>query len=171
MLIVMDSATMNAEDRKACDEYDLVEAELKSFTCSAVWAKVMLCLLKGEMTADDLEKEMGLRDSTILHSVEGMVNSCLTLKATSIYYLTCMGRIQALVLDDLMGTIIELDGRRDSLRTHGISGIPPDLFMKIGMLAQSKILEAHLADPSKVLENLLAELKRPKAIYRTISYS
>jgi len=70
MLIVTDSVTMNTEDRKACDKYDLVDAELKSFTCSAVWTKVMLCLLRGEMTADDLEKEMGLRAYTILHSVE-----------------------------------------------------------------------------------------------------
>lgn len=51
MLTGMDSATMNAGDRKACDKYDIEEAKLKSFTRPSVRAKVMLCRLKGDMTA------------------------------------------------------------------------------------------------------------------------
>jgi predicted transcriptional regulator len=54
----------------ASDKYDLAETKLKAFTRSAVRTKVMLCLLEKELNAGELEKEMGLRATTILHSIK-----------------------------------------------------------------------------------------------------
>ena len=59
------------------DKYDLAEEHLKSFTRSKVRTKVLLSLLEGEMSANDLESKLGSRVTTILHAVKEMTESKL----------------------------------------------------------------------------------------------
>jgi predicted transcriptional regulator len=131
---------MNSKDETACDKYDLAEDKLKSFTRSAVRTKVMLCLLAGDLNVRSLETELGTRTSTILHTVKDMINENLVAKTSQGYALTNVGRIQALLLAELMNTITVLDEHQDFWLTHDISGIPVDLQMKIGMLNQSDVV-------------------------------
>ena len=57
--------------------YDQAENHLKAFTRSAVRTKIMLCLKEGGMTAAELEKEMNIRASTILHAMKEMIEAGL----------------------------------------------------------------------------------------------
>ena len=131
---------MNSKDETACDKYDLAEDKLKSFTRSAVRTKVMLCLLAGDLNARSLETELGTRASTILHTVKDMIEENVVAKTPQGYALTNVGRIQTLLLAELMNTITVLDKHQDFWLTHDISGIPVDLQMKIGMLDQSNVV-------------------------------
>lgn len=156
---------MKSNGKHACDRYDQAEGELKSFTRSAVRTKVMLCLMDRDMDAGELAEEMSLRTSTILHSMKEMIESHLVMRTDHGYALTNIGRIQALLLNELTSTIIALDQQHDFWLTHDLSGVPVDLQMKIGMLAQSKRIVADVASPLKSLENFMAEVSRAKEIY------
>jgi len=115
---------MSPENKTAWDLYDLAEPKLKAFTRSAVRMKVLLNLLEEEKNVGGLEKELGIRTSTILHSIKEMIEEDIMAKTTKGYALTNVGRIQALVLDELVSTIVTLDQHKDFWLTHDISGIP-----------------------------------------------
>ncbi len=149
----------------ACDKYDLAETKLKAFTRSAVRTKVMLCLLERELNAGDLEKEIGLRATTILHSLKELSEEKLVIKKDRGYRLTNIGRIQALILEELISTIVVLDRHWDFWMTHDLSDIPVKLQMNLGMLVQSELIRS---DPTSLLkshEYFLAELMRSKEIH------
>lgn len=149
----------------ASDKYDLAETKLKAFTRSAVRTKVMLCLLEKELNAGELEKEMGLRATTILHSLKELSEEKLVTKRDRGYRLTNIGRIEAMILEELIGTIVTLDRHWDFWMTHDMSDIPVKLQMNLGMLVQSHLITA---DPTSILkshEHFLEELMKTKEIH------
>ena len=148
-----------------CDNFDLAEDRLKAFTRSAVRTKIMLCLMDKEMRAGGLEKEMGIRVSTILHSMKEMVEEDLAKRSPGGYSLTNIGKVQALLLDELVSAIVALDQRKDFWLSHDISAIPNDLLSKIGMISQSEIIEADPAALLKIAEHAIAEIIKAKDIY------
>jgi len=149
----------------ACDKYDLAETKLKAFTRSAVRTKVMLCLLEKELNAGELEKKMGLRATTILHSLKELSEEKLVTKRDRGYQLTNIGRIQALILEELIGTIVVLDRHWDFWMTHDLSDIPVKLQMNLGMLVQSQLIKSDTTSLLKSHEHFLAELLRSRKIH------
>jgi predicted transcriptional regulator len=85
---------MGSYDRY-CDWFDQAEAKLKSFIRSRVRTKAMLCLLSGKKEAGELEEDLGLRPSTMLHSIKSMAESDLVVKSDRDYTLTSIGSIEA----------------------------------------------------------------------------
>lgn len=159
----------------AGDKYDLAETKLKAFTRSAVRTKVMLCLLEGgqnageqnagELNAGELEMEMGLRATTILHCLKELSEEKLVTKRDRGYRLTNIGRIQAIILEELIGTIVVLDRHWDFWMIHDLSDIPVKLQMNLGMLVQCQLIKS---DPTSLLkshERFLAELTKSKKIH------
>ena len=59
---------------QSCNRYDLAEERIKAFTRSSVRAKVFLCLKDGPRTVRYMEKAIGIRTSTILHSIKEMID-------------------------------------------------------------------------------------------------
>jgi predicted transcriptional regulator len=149
----------------ACDKYDLAETKLKAFTRSAVRTKVMLCLLGRELNVKDLEKEIGTRATTILHSIKDLIEENLVTKVDQGYRLTNIGRIEALILEELLGTIVVLDRHWDFWMIHDLSDIPVKLQMNLGMLVQSQLIKSNPTSLLKSHENFLAELMKSKEIY------
>lgn len=156
---------MNSKDKAGCNRYDLAEDRLKSFTRSAVRTKVMLCLLKGDLSAGDLVKELETRASTILHTIKDMTEENLVAKTPRGYALTNVGRIQAIILEELVNTIIVLDQHEDFWLTHDLSSIPVELQKRIGMLTESEIITSNSAAVLKSHEHFLKELEQAKEIY------
>ncbi len=148
----------------AYDKYDLAETKLKAFTRSAVRTRVMLCLLEGELNAGELEMEMGLRATTILHCLKELSEEKLVTKRDHGYRLTNIGRIQAMILEELIGTIVILDRHWNFWMIHDLSDIPARLQMNLGMLVQCQLIKS---DPTSLLkshEHFLAELTRSRKI-------
>jgi predicted transcriptional regulator len=118
-----------------------------------------------EMSGGDLEKEMDIRASTILHSMKEMIEDDLAKRTPGGYSLTNIGRIQALLLDELVSAIVALDQRKGFWLSHDISSIPNDLLSKIGMISRSQIMEADPAALLKIAEHAIAEMVKAKEIY------
>ncbi|MDM7935118.1 MAG: winged helix-turn-helix domain-containing protein [Methanothrix sp.] len=152
------------------DYYDLAEDQLKGFTRSEVRTKIMLLLKEGSKTAAELEKEMDVRASTILHSMKDMVDSGLVAKRGTLYSLTNIGRIQALLLDELLSAIVLLSMHKDYWLNHDLSAIPDHLLTEIGSLSQSYIVSSDPTAPLKSLENFMEELSRSRIVRGVSSF-
>jgi predicted transcriptional regulator len=148
-----------------CNNFDLAEAQLKAFSRSAVRTKIMLCLMDKEMSASELEKETDIRASTILHSMKDLVEEDLARRSPGGYSLTNIGKIQALLLDELVSAIVTLDQRKGFWLSHDISDIPKDLLSKIGMISQSHVMQADPSALLKIAEHAIAEMIKAKEIY------
>ncbi len=146
------------------DKYDLAEPDLKSFTRSSIRTKVMLILLEGGKTVGELEKVMDTRASTILHSIKSLTDSYLVEKKRQEYVLTGIGRIQALILDDLVNTIVTINEQRDFWLAHDMSAIPFELQKRIGMLGAGDIIRDSPETPLKSLEYFIDNLSQSKEI-------
>jgi len=145
--------------------HDQAEEKLKAFTRSAVRTRIMLLLREEPMSAAQLDEEMGIRASTILHSMREMIESGLVVKAGQIYSLSNIGRIEARMIDDLVGAVVILEKHKDFWLAHDISGIPEDLLVKIGMLGQSQIISADPVALLKVYQTFVEEIRNSKEVY------
>ncbi|HPC90536.1 MAG TPA: DUF1724 domain-containing protein [Methanothrix sp.] len=146
------------------DKYDLAEEDLKSFTRSSIRTKVMLTLLEGGKTAGDLERIMDSRASTILHSIKSLMEGNLVEKRRQEYVLTSIGRVQALMLNDLVNTIVTLNEHRDFWLSHDMSAIPLELQKKIGMLSNGEIVRDSPETPLKSVEYFINTISQSKEI-------
>jgi predicted transcriptional regulator len=154
----------------AWDYYDQAEDQLKAFTRSAVRTKIMLRLKEGGVTAGELEKEMNIRASTILHAMKEMIEAGLVKKKDTNYSLTNIGMVQTILLDELVGAIVLLDQHEDYWLGHDLSGIPEELLAKIGMLARSHRMTSDPTAPLKSLETFMSEVARAKDIRGVSSF-
>lgn len=150
---------------QSCNRYDLAEEQIKAFTRSSVRAKVFLCLKDGPKTVRYIEKAIGIRTSTILHSVKEMIEAGLIKRTSDGYRLTNIGEIQAVLLDDLVSCIVALDEHKDFWQSHDISGIPIHLRKKIGMLTDSEVFKDGPVTVLSTQEYFISELKKAKRIY------
>lgn len=147
-----------------CSRYDVAEESLKTFTRSKVRSKVLLCLKKGSMSTGELENEMRIRNTTILHAIKEMISSDLIAKSEKGYKLTNLGRMEACRIDDSIDFVLIMERYSDFWLTHDLSAIPETLLVRIGMLSESEILEG---DPSAILktqEFFISELKNSTMI-------
>lgn len=146
------------------DQYDLAEEQLKGFTRSAIRTKTLLCLKDRDMESSELGNKLGVRATTVLHSIKEMVDADLVKKSKEGFTLTNVGRIQAILIDDLVSAMVVLDSHKDFWQTHDIRGIPDDLLAKIGMLGQSEILKGDPAAILKTQEYWFSEIVKSKEI-------
>lgn len=152
------------------DYYDLAEDHLKAFTRSAVRTKIMLRMKDGGMTAGDLGAEMNMRTSTILHTIKEMMEDDLVMKKGTRYSLTSIGKIQTILLDELVAAIVLLDQQKDYWLNHDLRGIPEHLLANIGMLTHSKMITSDPTSPLKILDNFVKEVCKSNYIYGFSSF-
>jgi len=146
------------------EKYDLAEINLKSFTRSSVRTKVMLTLLNGSKTAAELEDLINTRSTTILHSIKSLMDADLVEKKSQEYKLTNIGKIQAIIIDDLINTIVTINQQHNFWLHHDMSAIPEELQKRIGMLGQGEIIKDSPETPLKSLEYFISALSRSRKI-------
>ncbi|MDF0592138.1 winged helix-turn-helix domain-containing protein [Methanotrichaceae archaeon M04Ac] len=147
------------------NRYDLTEEYLKGFTRSKVRTQVILSLLEGEMSASELEKKLGARVTTILHSIKDMMASDLVEKSTqNSYSLTNLGKMQGYRLMDAIDFALVQEQHKKFWLTHDIAGIPSHLLKDIGMLSKSEMIESDPTSILKTTEHFVSGLKRSKMI-------
>ena len=147
-----------------CNAYDLAEGQIKGFTRSSVRAKIFLCLRNGPLTVKDIEKLIETRPSTILHSVKDMIEDGLVARTSNGYALTNIGKIQAIILNDLISCIVALDQHKDFWQSHDIGSIPIELQKKIGMLIESEVFKDNPVAILKTHEYFISELRMAKYV-------
>jgi len=129
--------------------FDQAEKQLKALTRSKVRTNIMLCLEDGEKNVGALEKEIGTRATTILHAMRDLIDADLVTRTEKGYTLTNIGRVQTLLINELVSAIMIFDQHKDYWLTHDISGIPEELLSRIGMLGRSEVVRA---DPAALLK-------------------
>lgn len=149
---------------RSSDRYEMAEESLKSFTRSKVRTEILLLLKEGNKSTSDLEEEMGIRNTTILHAIKEMIKSELVTRAEKRYGLTNLGRMQASMLTEIIDFVLVMKDHRFFWLTHDMSAIPESLLTRIGMLSDSEILEGDPADILKTQEFFISELKRATLI-------
>jgi predicted transcriptional regulator len=148
------------------DYYDLAENRLKAFTRSAVRTKIMLRLAKGDMAVGQLETDMAIRGSTILHSMKELIEENIVKRTNrNEYELTNVGMIEALLIDELVSAIVILDKHKDFWLNHDLRGMPIELLAKIGMLAEAEIIKGDPAAILKSHEHFMTELMKSREVF------
>jgi predicted transcriptional regulator len=147
------------------DFFELAEEQLKGFTRSSVRTKIILCLKNGELSGSDLEKRIKIRLSTVLHAMKELIDDGLTKRTDQGYSLTNIGKIEALLLDELVAGIAILNKYKNFWLTHDISGIPPGLLNKLGVLGESEIIESNPAALMKIAEHAMEKMAKAKEIH------
>ena len=137
---------------------------MKSFTRSKVRTKTLLSLREGPKSTGDLEKELSIRNTTILHAIKEMVGSDLVVRTKEGYALTNLGNMQAMILIGMINFISVMEEHRDFWLNHDIDGIPVDLLGRLGMLYQAEIIESDPSQPLKTVEYFIGELRRSEHV-------
>lgn len=81
------------------------------------------------------------------------------------YSLTNIGKIEALLLNELVAGIAILNKYKNFWLTHDISGIPPELLNKLGVLGESEIIESNPAALMKIAEHAMEKMAEAKEIH------
>ncbi len=145
------------------NERDLVK-QIRAFASSELRMNILLCLKSGEKDTNDLQKELGGRNTTILHAIKDMSDSNLIVKNGDGYTLTNLGKIKTSVLDNVMTVFEKLEDNPDFWLNHDISSIPQGILDRLGMLFSSEIISSDPSTPLKCHESLISMLSRSKRI-------
>ncbi len=146
------------------DERDLVK-QVRAFASSELRLNILLCLKNGEMDINDLQKELGGRNTTILHAIRDMSDSSLITKNRYGYMLTNLGKIKTSLLENVMSVFENLEMNPDFWLNHDISSIPPEILERLSMLFQSDIIFSDPSTPLKCHESLVSMLAKSKKIF------
>jgi predicted transcriptional regulator len=147
------------------DFFDLAEEQLKGFTRSSVRTKIILCLKNDELSGGDLERKIKIRSTTILHTMKELIGAGLAKRTDKGYSLTNIGKVEAQLLIQLVTGIVILNRYKNFWLTHDISGIPPGLLNKLGMLGESEIIESDPASLMKIAEHAMEKMLKAKEIH------
>jgi len=145
------------------NERDLVK-QVRVFASSELRMNILLSLKNKEMDVNDLQKELGGRNTTILHAVKDLIDIDLITKGRYGYKLTNLGKIKTSVLDNVMRVFENLEKNPDFWLNHDISSIPPEFLDRLNMLFQSEIIYPEPSTPLKCHEKLVSMLTKSKNI-------
>lgn len=145
------------------DERYLVK-QVRAFASSELRMNILLCLKNSAKDTSDLQRELGGRNTTILHAVKDMIDSDLIIRDRYGYRLTNLGKIKTSVLDNVMRVFENLETNPDFWLNHDISSIPPEFLDRLGMLFQSEVISPDPSTPLKCHEILVSKLVKSKKI-------
>ncbi len=148
--------------------YDKTIDWLRMIASSSVRTKIFESLNDGEKDLSQLRDELDLGGPSILHAIKELeIGSLVKRTDYGDYALTNIGKVQAILLTDLIKTIAVLSEHKNFWLTHDISGIPEELLKETGALNGCKIIRSTPTDMFKPFADfvrVLNESKKVKAI-------
>jgi predicted transcriptional regulator len=122
--------------------YEEVKEDLKFFGISSIRVKIMIILMDGPKKTSQLRKLTGIQSSTILRGINGLEKQRIVSRDIDNYYLSEIGHILSLKLEDMIKTLIVLKKCQNLWLNHEINDIPKKLLMNIGNLSDSEFIES-----------------------------
>ncbi len=142
-----------------------IENTLRLATCSDLRRGILICLREGKKALSELRDELGVSSTTAIHALRELEKDNLLFQdKTRDYALTKIGEVIALKLTDFMDAIDVLKKHEDFWLTHGLSGIPPHLLVKIGWLSSSNVIKIDALDIIKTHKSYISFLETAKWI-------
>lgn len=129
--------------------YEDVKDDLKFHSISAVRIKIMISLSEGPKKTKELRELTSMQSSTILHGITELEKQDLIIKEGDNFYLSEIGKIMVLKLEDMIKTSISLKKFQKLWLNHEIDAIPQNLLMNIGDLSNSELIESDNIDVFK----------------------
>ncbi|MDY6964614.1 MAG: transcriptional regulator FilR1 domain-containing protein [Halobacteriota archaeon] len=149
------------------DVYEEVFDELKFLTGSDTRIKILIALNEGTMDLRLLRNKTKVTTSTLLHSIRKLEDNDLLDRGEDGYSLTHLGRIQLLLLMDLVKALNTLQTHKEFWLDHQMMDIPESLLKNIGSLSDSSVVMATSTDllkPISSVAKLLSDAKDLKAV-------
>lgn len=128
---------------------------------------ILLCLREEPRPLAHLRTRIDARDTSVLHAMKELESENLVRKdaVTHAYSLTSIGRIHAVMLDQLLRASNVLTEMEDFWLNHDISGIPEHLLMGISALDNASVVKAAPSNLNAVYVRFLSLLKSSKKIH------
>jgi len=149
---------------KYCDTYKDAIDWLKFLTGSNLRIRILLSLNEGVKDLKCLKSDTGATSSTILHAIGKMVDKNQLIKGKDGYYLTHLGKIQAVLLIDIINSFGTLYTHKEFWLDHNVQGIPEPLIKQIGYLSDSTVVRATTTNPLKPFSSLIKALSDAKEV-------
>lgn len=137
---------------------------LRLLARSEIRIKILMILNDDSMKLGQLRNNLNLTSSTILHAMKDMDDEGLIENTDEGYALTNIGRIQAILISDLIKTITVLTKNKDFWLSHDISGIPEHLLKGLGDLSGCDAVLGGKADILKPHLNFIKVLMGAKVV-------
>ncbi|MDY6865242.1 MAG: winged helix-turn-helix domain-containing protein [Halobacteriota archaeon] len=137
---------------------------LRLLARSEIRIKLLMILNEENMKLGQLRDYLNLTSSTILHAMKDMEDEELLENTDEGYALTNIGKIQALMISDLIKTITVLTKNKDFWLTHDISGIPDYLLKRLGDLGGCDAVSGSKTDILKPHLNFIKILMEAKEV-------
>ncbi len=147
--------------------YDEVMNDLKFITSSGVRAKIIISLASGTVELKDLEEDLAIDKSNILHAMKQLEKKEFIFKQGDNYFLSQTGIILGSKLVDITKTINVVNKNKKLWLRHEINDIPEHMILRMGELNDSILVESELTDIFKPLENysqILSESKQVRGL-------
>lgn len=114
---------------------------------SEVRLEIILSLMEGAKPLSDLQSDTGRRNTTILHALSDLAEINLVEQVERNYMLTSLGFMEGALRGASVDMAETLERFQDFWLSHDVSGIPPDLMLRIGVLKDTQLIkmeELHL---------------------------
>ncbi|MDY6964610.1 MAG: winged helix-turn-helix domain-containing protein [Halobacteriota archaeon] len=141
-----------------CDIYDIYEESsdwLRFLLRSKIRIKILSVLNEDPKNLGELRKLLNLSSSTILQGMVEMEAEDLVENTEEGYALTNIGKIQKILIKDLLKSIVVISKDKDFWLNHDISGIPEHLLRRIGELGDCEIVGSAPDDLLKTFSNFI----------------
>ncbi|MDY6964612.1 MAG: winged helix-turn-helix domain-containing protein [Halobacteriota archaeon] len=142
--------------------YKQASGWLRLLARSEIRIKILTSLNDGSKNLGELREVLDLSSSTILHSMRDMEIEGLIENTNAGYTLTNVGRIQAILLHDLIKAIAVLSKDKDFWLTHDLSGIPDHLLKRFWELSDCEIMMATPDDLLKPFSKYTQQIMKAK---------
>ena len=143
----------------------IIQNTLRLAACSELRRGILVSLREGKKALSELRTELEISSTTAIHALRELEKEHLVFQDEAReYVLTKIGEVIAMKLSDFIDAIKVLKKHENFWLTHDLSGIPPHLLEKIGMLKDSVIVKDTATDIFKVHSNYIDMLKDAKEI-------
>ena len=145
---------------------------LRLAACSEQRRVLIFSLNEGEKSLSELRDEMQLDSATIIHALRALERDNFVREdAKRNYALTVIGKTVAHKVIDFFETTGALVKHETFWLEHDLSGIPDQLFDRIGALRDSTLVVDTELDPFKAYNSFVAFLEKPSALELIASVS
>ena len=146
-----------------------IENTLRFAACSDLRRGILISLREGKKALSELRSELDVSSTTAIHALRELGREKLVFQDEDRdYALTKIGGVIALKLTDFINAIDVLKKHEHFWLEHDLSGIPPHLLAKIGMLSNSILIADTPTDVFKshtILLQILEKANEVRGIY------
>ena len=145
--------------------YEEVEEKLRFVATSGVRIKMMISLLEKPKASGELKDELNTSTSTVIHAARDLEKENLIVETPDGFELTNNGRIIALKTMEYIKSFNVVNKFENFWLNHDLSDIPDELLMRMGELADSKIITDAPTDLLRGLSLYFKLIRKAKQMY------